>query len=57
MLRLCMDEDSMDEAIIHGLRFRGVDVVTADEVGFAVTLAPHDMTDRAEFLSAWDPLD
>ena len=23
----------------------------------AVTLAPEDMTDRAAFLSAWDPLD
>ena len=121
MLRLYMDEDAMEQALVGGLRARGVDVLTAQEAGMserndpghleyavrerrvlctfnardfwllhsqylaagrthagivlmpqqrygvgeqlkrllrlAVTLAPEDMTDRAEFLSAWDPLD
>lgn len=33
MLRLYMDEDSIDQALIRGLRSRGVDVLTADEAG------------------------
>lgn len=33
MLPLYMDEDSMDDALVHGLRSRGVDVMTAHEAG------------------------
>jgi hypothetical protein len=115
-----MDDDSMDQALVRGLRARGVDVLTADEAGLiehsdadhlgyavsqqrvlctynvadfwalhgeylaagrshaglilmpqqryglgeqlrrllrlAATLSPEVMIDRAEFLSAWDPL-
>lgn len=31
MLRLYMDEDSMDQALVSGLRARGVDVLTAQD--------------------------
>jgi hypothetical protein len=31
MLRLYMDEDSMDQALVRALRARGVDVLTAQE--------------------------
>lgn len=33
MLRLYMDEDSMDQALVRGSRARGVDVLTADDAG------------------------
>ncbi len=33
MLRLYMDEDSMDQALVRALRARGVDVMTAHEAG------------------------
>ena len=33
MLRLYMDEDSMDHALVRALRARGVDVMTALEAG------------------------
>jgi hypothetical protein len=35
MLRLYMDEDSMDQALVRALRARGVDVMTAHEAGMA----------------------
>jgi len=33
MLRLYMDEDSMDQALVRGLRARGVDILTAEDAG------------------------
>jgi hypothetical protein len=33
VLRLYLDEDSMDQALVGALRARGVDVVTAQEAG------------------------
>jgi hypothetical protein len=33
MLRLYLDEDSMDNALVQALRARGVDVLTAYEAG------------------------
>jgi hypothetical protein len=33
MLRLYMDEDSMEQALIRGLRVRGIDILTAQEAG------------------------
>lgn len=33
MLRLYMDEDSMDQALVRALRARGVDVLTAQDAG------------------------
>ena len=42
MLRLYMDEDSMDEVLVQSLRARAVDVSTADEAGMlAHTDAEH----------------
>ena len=35
MLRLYMDEDAMEQALVGGLRARGVDVLTAQEAGMS----------------------
>ena len=32
-IKLYLDEDSMDQALVHGLSARGIDVMTALEAG------------------------
>jgi len=34
-IRLYIDEDSLDNALVHALRVRGVDVLTANEAGMS----------------------
>ena len=50
-IRLYIDEDSMDRALVRALRARGVDVTTALEEGM---IEREDaMKNWVEFLSAW----
>ncbi len=64
MFLLYIDEDSGDRNLVQALRARGVDVVTAQEVGmiersdeehlqYMALRSSADMRNCVEFLSAW----
>ena len=43
MLRLYMDEDSMNQDVVHALRVRGIDVLTALEAGMGGLVDPEHL--------------
>ena len=52
MLRLYMDEDSMNQDVVHGLRVRGIDVLTAVEAG----MGGHVDSEHLEFAANQGPV-